>query len=379
MINRRTLLKTLGSLPFLSTAGCLQGVRGGDTLRVTLAGQALMSYPLCEAPYDGFERVVAELRRGDVVFTDLEVALRTARSGKPTRDTIFLHTAPPTVLDCLRAMGFNSLALSNNHAWDLGTDGVMATRSEVVAARFAAAGTGANLDEAAAPAFMDVRGQRVAIVAMATGKIRDGAAATESRAGVNELRLAGDEPDAVDAERILRSIAVARTAADLVLAYHHNHDWGDDMRITRPWAKRWAARCAEAGAHIYASHGAPLLHGIARDAANLSLFGLGSLVFQSRTADGHYPGEVWESAIVHCHYVSGTLAELEIVPVVLNERAADPSIRQQTRGRPRIAAGKDASRILQRVQALSLDLGNDQLVIEGERAFLKNGVDRKAG
>jgi poly-gamma-glutamate synthesis protein (capsule biosynthesis protein) len=343
-----------------------------DSLRITLAGQALMSYPLCEDPYAGLPQVVAELQKGDIVFTDLEVAIKTEQSGTPTRDTIFLHTASPTVLDCLRSMGFNALALSNNHAWDLGTEGVMATRSAVIAARFAAAGTGADLDEASAPAFMNVRGQRVAIVAMATGKIRDGAAATAGRAGVNELRLVDGEPDPADAQRILKSIESAHRRAAIVIAYHHNHDWGDDMSVTRPWAKEWAVRCAESGADIYASHGAPLLHGIARHAASLSLFGLGSLVFQSRTAIGHYPSEVWESAIVHCNYTGGRFDSLEIVPIVLNESGDDPSRQNQTRGRPRIATGDQALKILRRLQALSRSSGNDQIVIEGERGYMRS-------
>ena len=333
-----------------------------------------MSYPLCEEPYAGMDEIVAELRKGDVVFTDLEVAIKTDQSGVPTRDTIFLHTAPPTTLDCLRTMGFTALALSNNHAWDLGTDGLLATRSAVISAGFSAAGTGIDIEAASAPAFGDVHGQRVAIVAMATGKIRDGAAATDSRAGVNELRLTGGEPDAVDAQRILRAIARARRRADIVIAYHHNHDWGDDMRVTRPWARQWAARCADAGAHIYASHGAPLLHGIASHGASVLFFGLGSLVFQSRTPVGHYPSEVWETAIVHCNYEQGDLRTLEIVPVVLNERSDDPSRHAPTRGRPRIATGSDASRILRRLQALSRDLGGDHIVIEDGRGYWKDVV-----
>ncbi|MDH5619943.1 MAG: CapA family protein, partial [Gammaproteobacteria bacterium] len=123
MSSRRRFLKTIGLLPLFSVPGCAKRVRGGGGLRITLSGQALMSYPLCEEPYAGMDEIVAELRKGDVVFTDLEVAIKTDQSGTPTRDTIFLHTAPPTTLDCLRTMGFTALALSNNHAWDLGTDG----------------------------------------------------------------------------------------------------------------------------------------------------------------------------------------------------------------------------------------------------------------
>ena len=48
---------------------------------------------------------------------------------------------------------------------------------------------------------------------------------------------------------------------------------------------------------------------------------------------GHYPSEVWESAIVHCDYDRGSLETLEFVPVVLDERSDDPSRHAPTRGR----------------------------------------------
>lgn len=363
-------------LPLLGATGCARGVRDDKGLRITLAGQALMTYPLCAEPYDGFDEVAAELGRSDVVFTDLEVAIRTSQSGAPTRDTIFLHAASPHVLSCLRQMGFNALALSNNHAWDFGTDGVLATRAAVTSAGFAAAGTGTNLDSATAAAFIECAGRRVALVAMATEKIRDGAAATASRAGVNELRLVDGTPDTADAERNLGSIRTARRNADLVIAYHHNHDWGADMRVTRPWAKAWAARCVQAGADIYASHGAPLLHGIGFHEGSVLFYGLGSLVFHSKTRIGHYPAEVWESAIVHCTFEAGRTPSLEIVPIVLNERGDDATRQNETRGRPRIAKGSDARRILQRLRSLSAALGNDALVIEDGRAYCRSQPTR---
>lgn len=329
-----------------------------------------MTYSLCAEPYPGFDEVVRELRRGDVVFTDLEAAIKTAASGTPTRDTGFLHTASTDVLDCLQGMGFNLLALSNNHAWDLGTEGVLATRSAVLERGFTAAGTGANLAEASAPAILEVSGRRVALVATATEKIRDGAAATATRPGVNELRLADGRPQADDAHRVLLSIRSARAAADLVIAYHHNHDWGDDMTVTRPWAKEWAAACVAAGADIYISHGAPLLHGIGTQSGSVLFFGLGSLVFHSRTEIGYYPPEVWETAIVHCNYEGGGLQTVDIVPVVLNERGNDPARQNETRGRPRIARGEDARRILGRLRTRAADFGVDIQVENGRGVLL---------
>ncbi|MDH5622135.1 MAG: CapA family protein, partial [Gammaproteobacteria bacterium] len=323
-IDRRSLLGALLGLPVLA-AGCSLDRPGKQTSRITLAGQALMTYPLCAEPYDGFDAVVAELKRGDVVFSDLEVAIRTPDSGAATRDTSFLHTATPDVLSCLAAMGVNALALSNNHAWDLGTAGIVATRNAVRSMGFAAAGTGKNLAEATAAATMGTGDASVAVLAMATEKIRDGAAATATRAGVNELRLVDGQPQAEDANRILKAIAAARRESAMTIVYHHNHDWGSDMRVTRAWSVDWAKRCADAGADIYVSHGAPLLHGIARYGRSVLFFGLGSLVFHSRTEPGYYPAEVWESAIVHLEYSLGTLNLVEVVPVVLNEMGDDPS------------------------------------------------------
>jgi poly-gamma-glutamate capsule biosynthesis protein CapA/YwtB (metallophosphatase superfamily) len=363
------VLGALVSLP-LGASGCGLGKTRMGAIRITLAGQALMTHPLCMEPYDGFDSIIAELKRGDVVFSDLELAIRTPDSGAPTRDTQFLHVAPPAVLTCLGAMGINTLALSNNHAWDLGTAGVLATREAVRRMGFTAAGTGRNIEEASSAATIKTGNSTVAVIAMATAKIRDGAAATSTRAGVNELRLEDGQPHTDDADRILKSIAAARRAADTVIVYHHNHDWGDDMRITRPWAVAWAERCADVGADIYVSHGAPLLHGIALHKNSPLLFGLGSLVFHSITEIGHYRPEVWESAIVHVEQIRGRIRSIEVVPLVLNEKGDDPSRQEETRGRPRIARAADASRILARLAAQCAEFDVD-LFVDGERGFVQ--------
>lgn len=365
MVGRRAFIAALAGSPLLGCTALGSGAGNAGRFRVTLTGQVLMKYPLCSSPYDGFEAVTRELSHSDIVFSDLEVAIRTAASGEPTRDTEFMHAAPVEVLACVRQMGFNLLALSNNHAWDLGTQGVLATRAAVHEYGFVAAGTGPDLESATAASFLERSGYRIGLVAMATEKIREGAAATATRAGVNELRLRDGAPDLTDAARILAAIRRARKQADIVIAYHHNHDWGDDMRVTRPWARNWARQCSDAGADIYASHGAPLLHGVEVYGNSLHLFGLGSLVFHSRTAVGHYPPEVWESTIVHCDYEDGVLQRAQFIPVVLNEVGDDPQKQNATRGRPRIATGDDADRILARLARLSESKGASLLIENG--------------
>jgi poly-gamma-glutamate capsule biosynthesis protein CapA/YwtB (metallophosphatase superfamily) len=366
---RRRLMAGLAAAPVLLLCGAK---RLSPVQTLTLTGQALIAHDLCADAYPGLAAVIAEIRRGDVAMTDLETAIRTRASGAPTREGVFLHEAGIDELRCLRTFGFDMLALANNHAGDFGRDGILATLQATHEAGFHTAGSGRNLADASRAARLATAGQPVALIAMATGKIRDGAAATATQPGINELRLAAPgQPENGDVERIHAAIHDAAGSARVV-ACLHNHDWGDDMRVTREWTRRFARSCIDAGASAFFAHGAPLLHGIELHHDAPIFYCLGSLIFHSRTAPGHYPAEVWESAIAHLHYRDGRLRQLELVPVVLNERGDDAVRQNETRGRPRIATGEDALRILTRLQALSGAFGTS-LRIARTRGWIEVG------
>jgi poly-gamma-glutamate capsule biosynthesis protein CapA/YwtB (metallophosphatase superfamily) len=374
-ITRRALIG-MGALASLGiSAGCK--MTGNDSsnnddgmFRLTLAGQALIGHDICAQNYAGLSDVIRELGRGDVVFTDLETAIRTPLSGEPTRDTEFLHTTGPESLRCLKDMGFNLLALSNNHAWDLGTAGVLATRTAVAEAGFAFAGTGNNLSEAVAAGYQSSQ-INTALVAMAVGKIRHGAAATNDRPGVNELRVESDgKLNMDDVERNLAEIKNASKRAGLVIAYLHNHIWGDDFALTAEWNKTLARQCIDSGAAIFVSHGAPLLKTMEIYRGRPIFYGLGSLIFQSRTKLGHYRPEVWQSAIVHLEYNATGLQRIEIVPVSLNEQGEEGERHLPTRGRPILATGDVASSIIQRFANLSDALGN-KISVRNDRGYIQ--------
>ena len=353
-LQRRRLLAAMAMTPLL--LGAAARAAEPRELTLTLTGQALIAHDLCSEPYPGLAEVIAEVRRGDVAMTDLETPIRLGASGTATRQGLFLHAAGPDVLRCLRSFGFDMLALANNHAGDFGRAGVLVTRNAAQHAGFATAGSGSDLAQASGAAYFIARGRRVALVAMAAGKIRPGVAATSSRAGINELRLtAAGAPDRDDVERILESIRAAAGTA-FVVACLHNHDWRGDMRVTQPWAREFARSCAEAGAGTCAC-------------ACTRACCMGSLIFHSRTEPGYYPPEAWESMIAHLHQRDGSMRQLELVPVVLNERGDDASRQDETRGRPRIARGEDAQRILARLQSLSAVLGTS-LRIAGERGWI---------
>ncbi|MDB5365916.1 MAG: capsule biosynthesis protein CapA [Rhodospirillales bacterium] len=325
------------------------------SFRVHALGQALLQHELGD--YPGFAELARRLRGADVVFSELETVIEGAGTEAPTRDLETLHAAPPGVLRTLRALSVNLLAVSSNHAFDLGSGGIVSTLDALEAAGFAHAGTGRNLAAASAPAFLTAPAGRVALVSMATGKIRPGGAATAERAGVNELRQQGGRLDAQDEARILGEIDRAARNADLVIAYHHNHDWHEpDPSLPPPWLEAWARRCVDRGAHLFVGHGFPSLQGIELRNGRAILYDLASLMFQTRTKSGRYPDAAWESAIADLQFESGKLRALELVPLLLNERGEAPNP-EVTRGRPVIAHGAEAARILGRVEAASSTYG----------------------
>ncbi len=346
-----------------------------EPLRVVLTGQALIKHDLREAAAEKFAATRALLAAGaaDVVFTNLEVAIDNGR-GKPTRTNQFFHATKPAVLDALQGWGFNLLALSNNHAFDLGPEGVLGTIDAVKARGFVHAGTGATLAAASAPAILTTKRGRVALVSFGSGKLGEGAAATATRAGLNEVRLDEKSREIVreDAERVFAALRAAAAAAEVVIAYQHDHYWEPDNRVTPAWKRPFAKACIDAGATVFISHGAPLLHGIELHRGRPIFYDLGGLVFHTVTAPGYYLPEVWEGAIARAEFSGGRVTALTLHPIALNEKGAgeppDPGF-YRTRGAPAPATGAQARAILERVARLSAAFGT-KLAVEGDAARL---------
>ncbi len=357
-------------LPWVGFGGLVLtslGAAPTEPLLIRLAGQALIQHDLRQVAPAKMAALRAELNGADVVFTDLETVID-AGKGRPTRESRFFHAAKPVVLDCLKEAGFNLLALGNNHAWDLGADGVLATIREVAARDFVHAGTGADLAAASAPAVIITPRGRVALVAFATGKIAAGGAAAVDRAGVNEVRRGADgEVDPIDAARVFAGIQEAGRSADLVIAYQHDHEWEPDNRVTPAWKQRFARACIDAGASLFVSHGAPLLHGIEIYRGRPIFYDLGGLIFHTVTAPGYYDPAVWESVLADAEYIGGKLSALRLRPMVLNEmgEGAPPQPRfYATRGVPARATGAPARAILDRLADLSAGYGTKFIITE---------------
>src|SRR5262245_2075748 len=118
-------------------------------IRIVLAGQSMIRSDL-RATKPAAIAAVKPLLTGDVVFTNLEAAV--ALPGETIQEGRAFLT-PPEALDALTAMGFNLLALSGNHAYDLKDTGIRNTLRELDRRKIAHAGTGNTLAEASAATY----------------------------------------------------------------------------------------------------------------------------------------------------------------------------------------------------------------------------------
>lgn len=330
-------------------------------LKLTLLGQALIEHDVAADAWPDRQDMAARLAGADACFTNLETVILGPRAGAPTRESLTLHAAGPEVIETLKAMNVRLAATANNHAFDLGSGGILDTLAALRAAGLPSAGSGEDLARAAAPTYRDTAHGTVALVACATGKVREGGAATASRPGVNEVRRdASGQVEAADASRVLDALSDAARRADVVIAYQHNHDWEPDMARVPDWQRTFARRCVEAGASVFVGHGAPVLQGFEVLRGAPVFYGLGNFIFQTEKPPGAYPPEAWEGVLVECEFKARRCRSARLVPIRLNEIGRAGPSDLATRGMPALAPGARARAILDRIGDRSRPLGGRQ-------------------
>lgn len=364
--------------------------RAGDArskaLSIVLTGQALI--------HDDFRvrspstiAAMKPLLQGDVVFTNFEGAIREgSEAGKGFLTGEGFHApsvaAPPAAMDAVKEMGFNLVSLANNHAWDLQAAGIANTRRAAGKLGIVHAGTGDNVGQAAAPAYLDTPNGRVGLVAMASGSIAAGAGATAERAGVNELGVKDRSlPDAVDKQRILASIREAAGHSDVVISYHHNHVFKSSApfftmmneqlpeRLMPPeWIKAWAHEQVDAGANIVVMHGAPLLHGVEVYKGSVILYDLGNFIFQLAPTPPRFEETMsWRSVVAYVEMKNRKLQSVKFRPIAINKGRDDGDRELALRGMPAPAKGDQARYTLERLALLSQPFGT-KMQIDGDVA-----------
>jgi len=377
---------------------------GSNAITVTLTGQSMIRSDV-RATAPKAVPVIQQLLQGDVLVTNFEGAV--AEKGETVQEGRgFL--APPEALDALRTFGFNLVAFSGNHAFDLKATGIQNTIREADQRKMAHAGTGRNSSEAAAAGYLHTPKGTIALIASASGLIAPGARATVDRPGVNELRVeAGDKeneattdlpgapanaPNPEDAQRILASIREARKQAALVIVYQHNHVFSNHSFATifaegmaerlapNEWLRKWTHAEVDAGADIVVMHGAPLLHGVEIYHGKPIFYDLGNFIYNVPPTLTYIDEPMsWESAVAYARFQGRNLVSVSFRPVVLNYVGeGQPDMHNayasnqflHTRGLPAPATGARAGYILERLAELSKPFGT-KFEISGERGEIR--------
>lgn len=328
--------------------------------KVTLAflGQCLIEHAPTRAQWPGRNGVIEALSRSDLVISNFESVILGPRAGAPTRDLETLHSAKPDVLDTLYRANIRLVGFANNHAFDLGTGGILDTLDALEAAGLTVAGAGLTEALAAKASFRAVQNQEIGLVAYATGKVREGGAATPERAGVNEVRVsAAGVMVEEDANKVLSAIADAKRKSPNIVVCHHNHLWEPNQIQVPAWQREFAKRCVDAGASIFIGHGVPMVQGIEIYKGVPLLYGLGNFFFQTEKPVGAYPPQSWQGVIATGSFKDGVCAQLSLECIMLNEIGLSGPSDTQTRGFPRMATPSERDTFFDGLKQLSRPLG----------------------
>lgn len=162
-------------------------------IKFTAAGDMLIQR-LISTEYEGFDGVRDYIRRGDARFFNFEsIIYREGIWGNQFNGGSF-HNSDKKTLKIAAEYGFNMMTFANNHTFDWGYGGLISTLDALKETDFVHSGVGMNLDEAAAPAYLDTPTGRVALISMTSSFCNVAAIAgkqsrrTPGRPGVNALR-----------------------------------------------------------------------------------------------------------------------------------------------------------------------------------------------
>lgn len=191
-----------------------------SSFSAVVTGQSLITHDVRDVQDGRFAEVMRFLRQGDVVFTNFESTILGQYGGWPTKGKYFGYSRAQ-VLDALKAIGFNAIALANNHAFDLGPSGILSTLQEVEARNFLHAGIGTDETNAAKLGRRRMGNREVALLAVDAGPgpanmyAENRTAFRPPRPGVNRLKTLRKIGVTTGYFRNLATLASALQSSDL--------------------------------------------------------------------------------------------------------------------------------------------------------------------
>lgn len=132
---------------------------------VAAVGDLIIRQPLSQFDDEGLQAALDIIRNADVAVGNFEGSLsRTKEFDGPMRGFMGVHEVAPDI----REMGFDLMNRANNHLLDSEYEGMFATNELLEEAGLVIAGAGQNLEQAAAPSYLELPSGRVSFVGMHT-------------------------------------------------------------------------------------------------------------------------------------------------------------------------------------------------------------------
>lgn len=330
----------------------------GKTTSFIATGDSFMTRRIPAEGYPGFREIAEVIGRHDVRFNNLEITIHNQQGYPAAVSGGTWAMAEPEILEDLNRYGFNLYNTANNHSCDYSCGGVMATIENLNRTGKVYAGTGATLQDAAAPGILEVNGVKVALLGACSSCDTSAIAGNQNssvigRPGLNPLRytntylvqqeyfdilkevaektkinaeqeksiangysnplpegklslgkvsfLLSDRngmtsaPLEKDMHRMAENIRQAKKQADYVLVSIHSHEFdGEDDIPPAEFLKIFAHKCIDAGADAILGHGPHELRGIEIYKGKPIFYSLGNFVFQTETVSAQ-PAEAYEN------------------------------------------------------------------------------------
>lgn len=323
------------------------------TIRLMAGGDVMLGRQVARAierhgPRYPLGPVAALLRDADLALVNLECAITGTHARWPGAPKAFYFGAPPAAIDALTDAGVDLVSLANNHVLDFGFAGLRDTLRTLRSNGIHAAGAGANIAEAAAPAIVDCGAIRFGMVAMCDHQADF--SAQRARPGMAYIDLT-DECAALSVFED-RLAQLLRQGVDWPILSLH---WGPNM-VLRPSARfrRLAQGAIGMGWKILFGHSAHVVHGIEFYRGCPILYAAGDLV-DDYMVDPHLRND-WQM-LFDMELTRTALRGIRLHPVQIEDCQA------------RLASGAAAEAIVERMAMLCKEL-DTRLVRSGGESWI---------
>lgn len=239
---------------------------GGDVSFAREVGQRLIR----EREYHPLADIDSLWRDADVRFVNLEsqLSFQDGETQSPRHRLIF--TGPPEGADALARARVTLASTANNHAWDYGRSALLETLYNLERVGVRSVGTGSDLAEATRVVSLDIKGTRVAWLAVTH----------VWNQGPIELHEGREHVAWADLKVIAPIVLQARRDHDYVILSYHGG--GEYLDAPAPPSKRFVEAAIDAGVDVVVGHHPHVIQGVGFHAGRPIFYSLGNLVFGVR-------------------------------------------------------------------------------------------------